>query len=95
MAVLEAWQAGIYTLITEECNFGNIEDLAFASEINHDPDDIALNLIQAVDRIRNDNFQTISSEAQRYVLSNFSWHNIAAKLNEQYIKILGEFDNER
>lgn len=95
MAVLEAWQAGIYTLITKECNFGNIEDLPFASEINHNPNDIALNLIQAVDKITNDNTQTISLEAQRYVKSNFSWHNIALKLNEQYTQILGDLHNER
>jgi len=95
MAVLEAWQAGVYTLITRECNFGNLEDLSFALEIDHDPNNIALNLIRAVDTITNDNAQALSIDAQRYVLHNFSWHNIAAKLNEQYLQILGDLHHER
>jgi len=95
MAVLEAWQAGVYTLISRECNFGNLEDLSFALEIDHDPNNIALNLIRAVDNITNNNAQALSIDAQRHVLHNFSWDNIAAKLNEQYLQILGDLHNER
>lgn len=88
MAVLDAWKANVFTLVTSECNFGDLEGLSFAKLITHDPRSMAKVIIESIDYVTTVDLSVQRESIHTFLRSRYSWEKISEDMMLKYQELV-------